>query len=78
MEGEGSQDMTMVFKMSRNDIFTMKNFEEKIVKRSIKYSLKLLSFFKEPAEKMALFYLHQHLQGLELMVSCQMNLKTLA
>lgn len=36
MEGKGPQDMTMVFKMSLNDIFTMKTFEKRIVKRGIK------------------------------------------
>lgn len=36
MEGEGSQDTTMVFKMSLNDIFTMKTFEKKIVTKGIK------------------------------------------
>lgn len=70
--------MTMVFKMSQNNIFTMKTVKENNVRRNITESFEFLSFFKEPREKKASLYPHQHLQALELMVDFQINLKLLA
>lgn len=56
---ERSQDMTMVFKMSQNNIFTMKTVKENNVRRNKTESFEFLSFFKEPREKKASLYPHQ-------------------
>lgn len=69
--------MTVIFKISQNYIFTLKTVEEKTGRRYIKESFELLSFFEDLGEKGAALCLCQRLQGLELMVGFQMNLKSL-